>query len=44
MARELGCDRHMVNDAVRAYEALLVDGLDRSSDVIALGLDETPFP
>lgn len=44
VAAELGCDWHIVNDAVQAYGAALLDTDDRIGAVKALGLDETLFP
>jgi transposase len=43
VAQDLGCDWHTVNDAVIAYDSVLVDDEDRIGDVEALGLDETLF-
>lgn len=44
VARELGCDRHTVNDAVMAYGRALIDASrQRIAEVSALGLDETLF-
>ncbi len=43
VGRELGCDWHTINDTVISFGRALLDDPHRFAEVVALGLDETPF-